>query len=94
MLLRALFPYPYAIEVSKLRQQLDQAHFAWSLRQVHLAWVKEWKDRQPDFEIENIRFVHDPRWNKRIFSLQAAADGEVWFWRATRVLLTGGVLSI
>jgi hypothetical protein len=85
MLLRILFPYPYAVEVSKLRQQLDEAHFAWS---------KEWKDRQPDFKIENIRFVHDPLWNKRIISLQAACDGEIWFWRATRVIVTGGVLSI
>ena len=85
MLLRVLFPYPYAVEVSKLRQQLDEAHFA---------WATEWKDRQADFKIENIRFVHDPLWNRRIFSLQAAHDGDVWFWRATRVLLTGGVLSI
>jgi hypothetical protein len=85
MLLRALFPYPYAVEVSKLRQQLDQAHFA---------WAKEWKDRQPDFKIENIRFVHYPLWNKRIFSLQAACDGEVWFWRAARVFATCGVASI
>jgi hypothetical protein len=47
-----------------------------------------------DFRIENIRFVHDPLWNKRIFSLQAARDGEVWFWRATRVIVTCGVSSI
>lgn len=85
MLLRVLFPYPYAVEVSKLRQQLDQAH---------LAWAKEWKGRQPDFQIENIRFVHDPLWNKRILSLQAAYDGEVWFWRATRVFATCAVGSI
>jgi len=85
MLLRVLFPYPYTAEVSKLRQQLDQAH---------LAWAKEWKDRQSGFKIENIRFLHDPRWNKRIFSLQAARDGEIWFWRATRVILTWAVLSI
>jgi hypothetical protein len=85
MLLRVLFPSHYAVEVSKLRQQLDQAHLAWS---------KEWKDRQPDFKIENIRFVHDPLWNKRIFSLQAACDGEVWFWRAAHVIATCGASSI
>ena len=85
MLLRTLFPYPYAVEVSNLRQQLDQAH---------LAWAQEWKGRQPDFQIENTRFVHDPYWNKRIFSLQAAYDGEVWFWRATRVYVTCAVGSI
>ena len=56
-MLRILFPYPYAIEVSRLRQQLDEAHFAWS---------KEWKRQQPDFKIENVRFTHDPYWNKRI----------------------------
>jgi hypothetical protein len=85
MLLRVLFPYPYAVEISRLRQQLDQAH---------LAWATEWKKQQADFTIENIRFRHDPRWKKRIFSLQAARDGEIWFWRATRMIVTWGVLSI
>jgi hypothetical protein len=85
MLLRVLFPYPYAVEVSRLRQHLDQAH---------LAWATEWKARQTDFKIENIRFVHDPLWNKRIFSLQAACDGEVWFWRATHVFAIGTAGSI
>ena len=79
-----LFPSSYTIEVSKLRQQLEEAH---------LAWAREWKRRQDDFKIENIRFSHDVRWNKRIFSLQAARDGETWFWRATRVIvLFGGSL--
>lgn len=85
MLLRIIFPYPYQIEVSKLRQQLDEAHLAWS---------KEWKARQSDFKIENIRFAHDPYWNKRILSLQAAHDGETWFWQATHVIARLGVLSI
>jgi hypothetical protein len=80
-----LFPIPYKIEVSKLRQQLDEAH---------LAWVTEWKRQQLDFEIENIRFVHDPNWNKRIFSLQAARDGEIWFWKATRAVVFFGGFSI
>jgi hypothetical protein len=34
MLLRILFPQPYVVEVSKLRQQLDEAH---------LAWATEWR---------------------------------------------------
>jgi hypothetical protein len=80
-----LFPIPYKIEVSKLRQQLDEAH---------LAWVTEWKRQQLDFEIENIRFVHDPNWNKRIFSLQAARDGDIWFWKATRAVVFFGGFSI
>jgi hypothetical protein len=82
---RILFPIPYRITVTRLRQQLDEAH---------LAWAKEWKQRQDDFVIENIRFTHDQLWNKRIFSIQAAHDGEIWFWRATRVLLGFDVLSI
>ena len=85
MTYRILFPSSYSVEVSKLRQQLDEAHLAWS---------KEWKGRQTDFEIENIRFVHDPYWNKRIFSLQAAHDGETWFWQATHTLVLWGVPSI
>ncbi|MEO6841536.1 MAG: hypothetical protein ABI192_12295 [Bradyrhizobium sp.] len=84
-MLNVLFPIPYSIEVSKLRQQLDEAH---------LAWATEWKRQQLDFRLENIRFRHDLRWNKRIFSLQAARDGEIWFWRATRVFVSCGVLSI
>jgi hypothetical protein len=83
--LRILFPSSYSVEVSKLRQQLDEAHLAWSI---------EWKRRQADFKIENIRFTHDPHWNKRIFSLQAAHDGETWFWRATHSIVLFGVLSI
>ena len=85
MTFRILFPSSYSIEVSKLRQQLDEAH---------LAWAKEWKRRQADFKIENIRFVHDPLWNKRFFSLQAARDGETWFWQATRMIVVFGGLSI
>jgi hypothetical protein len=84
-MLRILFPYPYQVEVSKLRQQLDEAH---------LAWVLEWKARQQEFKLENIRFGHDPFWKKRIFSIQAAHDGHIWFWRATRVILGWAVTSI
>ena len=80
-----LFPIPYSITVTKLRQQLDEAH---------LAWAQEWKQRQDEFVIENIRFAHDPLWNKRIFSIQAAHDGEVWFWRATRVIMGFNTMSI
>lgn len=84
-MLQVLFPQPYQIEVSRLRQQLDEAH---------LAWVAEWRQRQAEFKLENIRFRHDPLWKKRIFSIQAARDGDVWFWRATRVILGWGVASI
>jgi len=84
-MLQVLFPQAYQIEVSRLRQQLDEAH---------LAWVKEWKQRQAEFKIENVRFRHDPLWKKRIFSIQAARDGDIWFWRATRVILGWGVASI
>jgi hypothetical protein len=80
-----LFPSPYSIEVSKLRQQLDEAHFA---------WAREWKERQNEFKIENIRFTHDPLWNKRVFSLQAAHDGETWFWQVTHMIVTFAGLSI
>lgn len=43
MLLRAIFPQPYVVEVTKLRQQLDEAH---------LAWAVEWKRQQLDYKIE------------------------------------------
>ncbi len=80
-----LFPSSYSIEVTRLRQQLDEAHLAWAI---------EWKQRQDDFKIENIRFVHDPDWNKRVFSLQSARDGGNWFWKATRMIVVFGGSSI
>jgi len=84
-MLQVLFPIPYQIEVSKLRQQLDEAH---------LAWAVEWKRRQAEFKLENVRFRHDPLWRKRTFSLQAAYDGDTLFWRASRLILGWGVVSI
>jgi hypothetical protein len=83
--LQILFPAPYQVEISRLRQQLEEAHFA---------WVTEWRRRQDEFVIENIRFRHDPLWNKRTFSLQAARDGQVWFWKATRMFVAFGLSSI
>jgi hypothetical protein len=80
-----LFPSPYSIELSKLRQQLEEAHFA---------WVREWRQRQAEFKLENIRFTHDPCWNQRIFSLQAACDGQIWFWQVTHMIVTFAGLSI
>jgi len=44
--------------------------------------------------IENIRFTHDPLWNKRMFSLQAARDGETWLWRVTHMMVVFGEVSI
>jgi hypothetical protein len=85
MLPMVVFPQPYAVEVSKLRQQLDEAHFA---------WATEWKRCQSDFKIENIRFTHDPDWNRRMFSLQAAHDGKTWFWGGVHVVVGWGALSI
>jgi hypothetical protein len=80
-----LFPSGYSLEVSKLRQQLDEAH---------LAWATERKRRQAEFKIENVRFAHDPYWNRRFFSLQAARDGGTWFWRATHMVVVFGGFSI
>ena len=82
---RILFPAPYRVEINRLRQQLEDAHLAWAI---------EWKRQQQDFGIENIRFVHDPLWNKRFFSLQAAHDGGTWFWRATHAVVGFGLFSI
>ena len=85
MLPVVLFPRRYVVEVSKLRQQLDE---------LHLAWATEWKRQQLDYTIENIRFTHDPHWNKRLFSLQAAHDGHGLFWGAVHVIAGWGAVSI
>ena len=71
-----IFPSGYRIELTKLHQQLDQAHYAW--------W-QEWKAHQDSFVIENIRFDHVPGWDKRFFSIQSAHSGHHWIWKATRV---------
>ncbi len=92
-MLRVIFPRAYQIEVSRIRQT-EFVKLRRHLDEVHLAWVTEWKRRQDDFRIENIRFRHDPAWNTRVLSLQAARDGKTWFWRATRVFLAWGVSSI
>jgi hypothetical protein len=83
--IQVLFPSTYRIEFSRLRQQLEEAHFS---------WVTEWKRQQAEFEIENIRFIHDPYWNKRLFSLQAAREGGHWFWRVTHTLAVCEGMSI
>jgi len=83
--IQILFPSPYQIEFSRLRQQLEEAHFA---------WVTEWKRQQAEFVIENIRFIHDPLWNKRLLSLQAAREGGHWFWRVTHTLAVFEGMSI
>jgi hypothetical protein len=82
--LQILFPARYTIEISKLRQQLEEAHFAWKT---------EWERQQFDFAIENIRFAHDPNWKRMFFSLQSARDGGHWFWGVTHSLLVFDALS-
>ena len=73
-----IFPSGYSVEIGQLRQQLDQAHFAF--------W-QEWKASEPEFKIENIRFNHDPLWDKRFLSIQCAHSGNHWIWKATSVTL-------
>lgn len=70
----------YQVQVEHLRQQLDQAHYAW--------W-KEWKKSEPDFKIENIRFSHNPKWSTRFWSIQSAHNGGHWIWKATWVFMMG-----
>jgi hypothetical protein len=80
-----LFPARYRMEHSRLRQILEEAHFAWQI---------EWKARQNDFVIENIRFAHDPQWRHRFLSIQSAHDGNHWMWKATQVFVgvsAGGI---
>ena len=59
-----LFPAPYSIEVSRLRQQLEDAHLAWTI---------DWQRQQLDFSIENIRFAHDPELEQAVFQCAIGA---------------------
>ncbi len=73
-----IFPSGYQVEVSQLRQHLNEAHAAW--------W-DQWRAGQPEFKIENVRFEHDPRWRSRFFSIQSAHDGAHPVWKATHVYM-------
>lgn len=75
-MLKIISPSGYKVEIGRLRQQLDEAHFAW--------W-RDWKAQQPEFKIENVRFRHDPQWQGRFWSIQSARDGNHWAWKATWV---------
>jgi len=75
--MQVLFPSGYRVEVTKLRQQLDEAQIAY--------WT-EWNKRQPEFKIENVRFEHKAGWDKRFFSIQSAHSANHWIWKATRVV--------
>jgi hypothetical protein len=77
---QVIFPSGYQVEVNRLRQQLDEAHFAF--------W-RDWKAREPEFKIENIRFRHDPQWRERFWSIQSAHSGNHWIWKATRIFMMG-----
>jgi hypothetical protein len=77
MLPRALIPDTDPVEVSRPRRQLDQTD---------PARPAEWEQRQSDFQIENVRFKHDPHWNQRIGSIQARRDGKTWFWRTIDII--------
>ena len=86
--LQILFPSGYVVEVSKLRKQLDEAHYSW--------WA-EWKTHQDaKFKVENVRFEHVEGWNRKVFSIQSAHDANHWIWKATRVawmsLNAGGMM--
>lgn len=85
MPVNVIFPSGYRVEIGHLRQQLDEAHFAF--------W-KEREQRQAEFKIENIRFRHDAEWRRKFFSLQSAHDGNHPIWKATRVflLMTGNLI--
>jgi hypothetical protein len=34
-----------------------------------------------------MRFAHDPDWNRRFFSVQAAHDGKGWFWWSAHLVM-------
>ena len=85
MAINVLFPSGYKVEINKLRQQLDEAH---------IAWWKEWKDQQPTFKVENIRFKHVEGWNRKVFSIQSAHDANHWVWKATHILTGSLGISI
>ena len=92
-MLRAFLPIPYQIEVTRLRQT-EFSRLRRQLDELHLAWAAEWRARQSDFKIENVRFAHDPVWDKRFFSIQAAHDGQIFFWRVSGAFVGWGAASV
>lgn len=49
-------------------------------------WKEEKEAREPQWQPENVRFVHDPEWRSRFWSIQAAHDCDDWRWKFVRVV--------
>lgn len=65
-------------------------------------WKQEKEAREPKFVIENIRFVHDPYWRERFFSIQAIGDvhagkcvalGPIILWNIVKYTLAVGAAA-
>ena len=45
------------------------------IRALYVQWHAAFLAAQPQFQIQNIRFDHDPNWKRRFFSVQSVGDG-------------------
>lgn len=50
------------------------------IRSQYEIWRTEYLATLPKFKIENVRFRHDPKWNKRFWSITYIRSGESYFW--------------
>lgn len=50
---------------------------------LYQVWRQERADKFEQWQPENVRFVHDPEWKNRFWSVQCAHDGNHWFWKTT-----------
>lgn len=66
--------------------RVDRAQVQEQIVSAYRKWHAIYLDRHA-FEPENIRFVHDPDWRNKFFSIQSAHDGNHFIWRATSIVV-------
>lgn len=61
---------------------------------LYAQWRIEHEKANPPPIVGNVRFVHDPVWRSRVFSITCTAEINHWIWKATAVAFTIGQLAL
>lgn len=69
---------PYRLNYEQLRVEIRDGYHEWR---------RAFDETQPTFEIENVRFDHDPEWRYRLLSMQSARDGNYFVWKIARQMV-------
>ena len=56
------------------QQEIFKAPIVASFEQLYRVYKVEKERAEPEYRIENVRFIHDPEWRERWFSVQHSGD--------------------